>query len=185
VTRVTRRSTCPISSALDVLGDKWTLLVMRDLLLVGKRHYREFLESEERIATNILADRLARLEAYGIVDKTTDDPRSGKQTYHPTDKGRDLIAVLLELMSWSDRHDAGAHAPRRLVDAYQADREGVAAGVLEAGSVATYLASGPAIRPTHRQFSNEPQGQPADRRPREVSTNPLEPNSSRTSARSR
>ena len=142
MTRVTRRSTCPISSALDVLGDKWTLLVMRDLLLVGKRHYREFLASEERIATNVLADRLARLESCGIIEKTTDDPRSGKQTYHPTDKGRDLIPVLLELMSWSDRHDAGAIAPPELVDAYRADRDGVAAGLREAGSVASYLNSG-------------------------------------------
>ena len=142
MTRVERRSTCPISSALDVLGDKWTLLVMRDLLLVGKRHYREFLASEERIATNILADRLARLEAYGIIEKTTDDPRSGKQTYHPTRKGQDLIPVLLELTSWSDRHDPGAKAPRELVDAYRVDREGVAAGVSEAGSVASYLESG-------------------------------------------
>jgi DNA-binding HxlR family transcriptional regulator len=142
LTRVRRRSTCPISSALDVLGDKWTLLVMRDLLLVGKRHYREYLASEERIATNILADRLARLESCGIIEKTTDDPRSGKQTYHPTDKGRDLIPVLLELMSWSDRHDPGANAPHELVDAYRADRDGVAAGVGAAGSVASYLESG-------------------------------------------
>jgi DNA-binding HxlR family transcriptional regulator len=141
VSRGSRRSTCPISSALDVLGDKWTLLVMRDLLLVGKQHYREFLASEEGIATNILADRLARLDACGLVQRTTDDPRSGKQAYRPTEKGRDLIPVLLELMSWSDQHDPGAVAQRSLVDAYRADRSGVTATVREAGSVAAYIAS--------------------------------------------
>jgi DNA-binding HxlR family transcriptional regulator len=140
VTRVSRRSTCPISSALDVLGDKWTLLVMRDLLLEGKKHYRECLASEEGIATNVLADRLARLEAHDIISRSADDRHSGKQTYQPTEKGRDLIPVLLELMSWSDRHDAGAAAPRSLVDAYRADRLGVIETLHHTGSVAAYLA---------------------------------------------
>jgi DNA-binding HxlR family transcriptional regulator len=141
VSRVSRRSACPISSALDILGDKWTLLVMRDLLLVGKRHYREFLASEEGIATNILTDRLARLSACGIIQRTSDHPHSGKQTYEPTAKGRDLIPVLLELMNWSDRHDPGADAPRSLVDAYRADRLGVIEALRHAGSVAAaYLA---------------------------------------------
>ncbi len=141
MSRVSRRSTCPISSALDVLGDKWTLLVMRDMLLVGKQHYREFLASEEGIATNILADRLARLDACGLVERTTDDPRSGKQAYRPTEKGRDLIPVLLELMSWSDQHDPGAVAQRSLVNAYRANPSGVTAALRESGSVAAYLAS--------------------------------------------
>ena len=64
-----RRSDCPISSALDLLGDKWSLVVMRDVLLRGKTHYREFAASEERIATNILADRLSRLEAAGLLER--------------------------------------------------------------------------------------------------------------------
>jgi DNA-binding HxlR family transcriptional regulator len=76
------------SSALDLLGDKWSLLVMRDVLLRGKSHYRDFLASEEGIATNILADRLARLEAAGLIERTSDDPRSGKQEYHATGKGQ-------------------------------------------------------------------------------------------------
>src|SRR5216684_3393172 len=79
-----QRSDCPISSALDLFGDKWSLLVMRDLLFRNKLHYREFLASEEGIATNILADRLARLEQAGLIEKTGDDPRSGKQAYFAT-----------------------------------------------------------------------------------------------------
>jgi len=73
-----RRSDCPISSALDLLGDRWSLLVMRDVLLRGMSHYRDFLASEEGIATNMLADRLSRLEAAGLLEKTADDPRSVK-----------------------------------------------------------------------------------------------------------
>lgn len=136
-----RRSTCPISSALDLFGDKWTLLVMRDLLLVGKSHYREFLASDEGIATNILADRLARLEDAGVVLKTADDPRSGRQAYYPTDKGRDLIPVLLELIVWSDRHDPGAVTPQPLMQAARDDRDRVVAGLRESGSVEDFLAA--------------------------------------------
>src|SRR6185437_11955263 len=91
------RSHCPISSALDIFGDKWSLLVMRDLLFRNKAHYREFLASEEGIATNILADRLARLEAAGLIERTGEDPRSGKQAYLATAKGQDLIPLLLQV----------------------------------------------------------------------------------------
>lgn len=132
---IRRRSTCPISSALDVFGDKWTLLVMRDLLLRGKSHYREFLASDEGIATNILADRLARLEQAGIVKKTSDDPRSGRQAYIPTRKGSDLIPILLEMMLWSARHDPGADVHPALVAALDQDRDAVIAGIVDAGSL--------------------------------------------------
>lgn len=138
--RGVRRSTCPISSALDVFGDKWTLLVMRDLLLRGKVHYREFLASEEGIATNILADRLARLEDAGLVEKTAEAPRSGKQAYVATKKGRDLLPLLLEMMLWSAHHDPGAVVHPDLVAALEHDRDQVVAGIVKAGSVEGFLA---------------------------------------------
>jgi DNA-binding HxlR family transcriptional regulator len=96
-----------------LLGDRWSLLVMRDILLRGKSHYREFLASGERTATNVLADRLARLEAAGLVEKTADDPRSGKQAYHSADKGKDLIPLLLERMLWSAGMTRGPRCPPR------------------------------------------------------------------------
>jgi DNA-binding HxlR family transcriptional regulator len=136
-----RRSDCPISSALDLLGDKWSLLVIRDLLLRGKSHYRDFLSSEEGIATNILADRLARLEAAGLIERTSDDPRSGKQQYHATGKGKDLIPLLLEMMRWSVRHDPGASVPGALIAELDRDRASVAQTIRDLGSVEAFLAS--------------------------------------------
>jgi DNA-binding HxlR family transcriptional regulator len=136
-----RRSDCPISSALDLLGDKWSLLIMRDVLLRGKSRYREFLAAEEGIATNILADRLARLEAAGLIERTGDDPRSGKQRYHATAKGKDLIPLLLEMMAWSARHDPRAALPGVLVAELERDRANVALKVRELGSIEAFLAS--------------------------------------------
>ena len=136
-----RRSDCPISSALDLLGDKWSLLVMRDVLLRGKSHYRDFLASEEGIATNILADRLARLEAAGLIERTGDDPRSGKQEYHATGKGKDLIPLLLEMMAWSARHDPGVAVPGVLIAELDKDRASVAQTIRDLGSMEAFLTS--------------------------------------------
>jgi len=134
-----RRSTCPISSALDLLGDKWSLLVMRDVLLRGKSHYREFLASEERIATNILADRLARLEAAGVLERSGDDPRSGKQTYHATDKGKDLIPLLLETVRWSARHDLQVTVPPTLLAELERDLPSAAQAIRDLGGIEPFL----------------------------------------------
>jgi DNA-binding HxlR family transcriptional regulator len=128
------RSHCPISFALDVFGDRWTLLVMRDLLLRGKRTYGEFLASEEGIATNVLADRLAWLEAHGIL-RTAKDPDEGRRViYEVTPKGRDLLPVLLEMVMWSARYDAHTAAPAPFVKRIARDRAGVirnlSAGIL-------------------------------------------------------
>lgn len=82
------RSDCPVSSALDLLGDKWSLLVMRDVLLRGKAHYREFLASEEHIATNILADRLSRLEAAGCWSATPGNPAAASRPTTPPPRAR-------------------------------------------------------------------------------------------------
>jgi DNA-binding HxlR family transcriptional regulator len=144
MTPAKRRSTCPISSALDLLGDKWTLLVMRDLLMNEKAHYRDFLASDERVATNVLADRLARLADAGLIERTEESPRSGRQRYVATDKGRDLLPVLLELIRWSARHDPGSVTPPPLVAAIEGDLARTARGIREAGGVAGFLgAPGP------------------------------------------
>jgi DNA-binding HxlR family transcriptional regulator len=109
------RSHCPISFALDIFGDRWSLLILRDLIFKGKSRYQEFLESEEKISTNILADRLARLEKHGIISKT-DDPSSKRQVlYSPTPKGLDLIPVMLELVRWSGTHDLKTAAPKEFL----------------------------------------------------------------------
>lgn len=102
------RSHCPISFALDIVGDRWTLLILRDLLMNGKRSYGALLSSEEGIATNILADRLAWLEGHGILEKR-------RQTYHVTAKGLDLLPVMLEMIAWSAKYDSHTAAPRPFV----------------------------------------------------------------------
>ncbi len=102
--RITRRSTCPISCTLDILGDKWTLLIIRDLMFWGKRTYGEFLQSEEKIATNILADRLRILEKAGMVEKKAFPGNRVKNLYRLTPKGIDLMPVLFEIILWGDKY---------------------------------------------------------------------------------
>lgn len=118
-----RRSGCPISFALDVLGDKWTLLVLRDLLLKGKHHYREFLEAGENIATNILSDRLKRLEAEGLLTKDRDQDNRKQVIYQPTKKSLALLPVLIEVAYWGATHDPKTAAPRDFVRTTRRDRD--------------------------------------------------------------
>lgn len=121
------RSHCPISFALDLFGDRWTLLILRDVMLKNKSRFQDFLACEEKIATNVLADRLRKLEAHGILSKT-DDPDSGRQfRYAPTTKGLDLLPVLLEIIRWSGRHDPKTAAPRAFLRRLERDAHGLRA----------------------------------------------------------
>src|SRR5262245_31868032 len=122
-----RRSDCPISYSLDIFGDRWTLLVVRDLAFGGKRRFGDFLASEEGIASNILADRLKTLECCGIVSRRTDPQHAAKVVYTLTEKGMDLIPALLELACWGARHDANSGAPQQLIRRIRKDREAVIA----------------------------------------------------------
>lgn len=105
------RSHCPIAFSLDILGDRWTLVVLRDLIIKGKRFFRELLEAEEGIASNILAERLRRLECSGIITRR-DDPENARQViYEPTAKGLDLIPLMVELARWGATYDPKTAAP--------------------------------------------------------------------------
>jgi DNA-binding HxlR family transcriptional regulator len=101
-----RRSLCPVAGTLDLIGDKWSLLVVRDLLH-GKRTYGEILESPEGIPTNILADRLRRLEEAGLIRSAPYQDRPVRYAYELSDKGRDLGDVMLALVRWGKRHIPG------------------------------------------------------------------------------
>lgn len=98
------RSGCPINLGLEVFGDKWTLLIIRDLMFAGKRRYREFLASDEAISSNILADRLARLVEMGILTRTDDPNHRLKAIYSLTEKGIDLLPILAQISRWSRTH---------------------------------------------------------------------------------
>lgn len=118
-----RRSPCPIAATLDLLGDRWTLLVVRDLMFRGFREYGEFLNGGENIATNVLAERLKRLQVAGVVTRTA-NPRDLKRgIYRLTEKGIDLMPIVVEMMAWGLRHCKGSFAPPDVVDALARDRE--------------------------------------------------------------
>jgi DNA-binding HxlR family transcriptional regulator len=124
-----RRSSCPISYVLDILGDKWTLLVIRDLAFARKRYFRDFLASSEKIASNILADRLKTLAASGIVSRRPDPANARNIIYELTEKGEDLIPALLELGHWGAKHDAETGAPMHYIRRIEKDREGLIAEI--------------------------------------------------------
>lgn len=110
------KTCCPIAFGVDLFGDRWTLLVLRDLLIMRKRHYGEFLASDEGIATNVLADRLQRLEAEGVLTRERDPGQANRYIYRPTPKGIDLLPILLEIVRWSGRYDPNTGAPKPFLD---------------------------------------------------------------------
>lgn len=123
-----RRSGCPISIGLEVFGDPWTLLVVRDLMFKGLRTFKEFQAGGEGIASNILTDRLERLEAAGIVSRTADPSDRRRVIYGLTPKGADLAGVLIEMVLWSARHER-TDAPPAEVREMRDHRERVIAGI--------------------------------------------------------
>ena len=116
-----RRSDCPLNASVEMLGDRWSLLIVRDMMLLGRRTFKEFLDSYERPATNILTDRLRRLEAYGII-RTERDPADGRKLlYLLTPKGMDLAPVLTEMVLWAGKHEKTENRP--LIRLMQKDKE--------------------------------------------------------------
>lgn len=106
------RSHCPINFGLEAFGDKWTLLILRDIIFRGKRTYGEFLKSEEGFATNILASRLEQLLENGILKKEPSTEDARKDSYSLTEKGLDLIPLLFEMVLWSSKYDRHSEAHR-------------------------------------------------------------------------
>ena len=124
-----RKSDCPIYFGLEIFGDKWTLLVIRDLMFKGKHYFGEFLGMEEKIATNILANRLALLEDSGIVTKTVDLKHKSKQVYKLSQKGIDLLPTLIEIIIWSAKYDKQTGAGEEFIREAKKDREGLIARI--------------------------------------------------------
>jgi len=99
-----KRSDCPISCSLDIFGDKWSLLIIRDLMFHNKNTYGDFLKSAEGIATNILASRLQALSENGIIEKLEHPTSKAKNLYRLTEKGIDLMPIIVEVYLWSDKY---------------------------------------------------------------------------------
>lgn len=126
-----RRSYCAISMALEVIGDKWSLLILRDLMFTNKRTYGELQASEEGIATNILAARLHLLEANGIIRKTTDPANGRRSLYFLTEKGIDLLPVIIELRQWMEKYTPGAQGCSSGLSITAQNREDILAAYTE------------------------------------------------------
>jgi DNA-binding HxlR family transcriptional regulator len=120
--KINKRSDCPISYSLDIFGDKWSLLVIRDMLFRGKFSFNEFKTSEEKIATNILADRLARLESEQLIFKEASPKNKSKFIYQLTQKGLDLMPVLISIIQWGDKYNPDTTpTPKKIIKAYKRD----------------------------------------------------------------
>jgi DNA-binding HxlR family transcriptional regulator len=116
------RSGCPVSVSLEVFGDRWSLLIVRDLMIRGFHTFKQFEQSGESIATNILADRLRKLKKAGIIRAEREEADHRKVSYRLTDKGIELAPVLFELLVWGTRHEQ-TDAPHALIEKMAAHRE--------------------------------------------------------------
>ena len=122
-----RRSGCPLNASVEMLGDRWSLLIIRDMMLRGSRTFKELLDSYEKIATNILTDRLRRLEGYGIITSEPDPADGRKMIYTLTPKGIDLAPVLTEMVLWAARHEETGN--QALVQLMRKDKQNFLAGI--------------------------------------------------------
>ncbi|MGB6874616.1 MAG: helix-turn-helix domain-containing protein [Candidatus Acidiferrales bacterium] len=122
-----RRSACPLNASVEMLGDRWSLLILRDMMVWGFKTYKEFLGSHEKIATNVLADRLRKLEAYGIIFSEPDPSDGRRLIYALTPKGIDLAPVLAEMVLWAARHEKTGN--QELIRQLKGDKEQVIAHI--------------------------------------------------------
>lgn len=119
-----RRSNCPINFALEEIGDKWSLLVIRDLMFKGKRYYNEFFDSEEKVSTSVLGDRLKTLETSGIISRSVDPVKKSRIRYSLTEKGIALLPMMLEMIIWGGEFDENTGATKEFLQQVKEDREG-------------------------------------------------------------
>ena len=115
---------------LETFGDKWTLLIVRDLMFKGKSSYTEFLQSDEKISTNILADRLKKLEEHGVVEKNIASDNRSKLVYSLTCKGKDLLPIMLEITAWSVKHDNSTNTPSSFMSDFEMNKDEMIAKIL-------------------------------------------------------
>lgn len=116
------RSPCPINFGLEHFGDKWSLLILRDLIFKGRRHYNEFLHAEEKVSTSVLRDKLRLLEEGGIITKSQDEIKKSRIRYSLTEKGIKLLPLMVELILWSAEYDPATVARPHYVAWAKRDR---------------------------------------------------------------
>jgi DNA-binding HxlR family transcriptional regulator len=124
------RSLCPVNLVLEAVGDSWSMLIIRDLMLRGHTSYQAFLRSDERIATNILADRLQKLEQNGLISKAADPADARKYIYALTSKGADLAPLLIEMTLFSLKHEQRIDMPKEIVAEMQKNKQAFASKLI-------------------------------------------------------
>jgi DNA-binding HxlR family transcriptional regulator len=117
------RSHCPINYTLEHFGDKWSFLIIRDLMFKGKRHYNEFLEAGEKVSTSVLSDRLKKLEEAGIITSGEDSIKKSRIRYSLTQKGIDLLPILIEMIVWGGFKDEYTESPTEFLEQATQNRE--------------------------------------------------------------
>lgn len=125
------RSHCPINYTLEHFGDKWSFLIIRDLMFKGKRHYNEFLEAGEKVSTSVLGDRLRKLEEMGFISKGQDTVKKSRIRYSLTQKGIELLPILMEMIIWGSVNDALTESPREFMDQATENKEELIARIRE------------------------------------------------------
>ena len=126
-----KRSDCPISSSLDIWGDKWSLLIVRDLMFSKQCTYGDFLKSDEKIATNILASRLQMLEENGVITKEDHPDSKAKVLYKLTKKGTDLLPLMIEINLWADKYFTLPIDRKAILEEVKKDKEGFINGKMQ------------------------------------------------------
>lgn len=126
-----KRSGCPVSSSLDIWGDKWSLLIVRDLMYAKECTYGDFLKAEEKIATNILATRLQTLEAAGIITRSEHPDSKAKVLYRLSEKGIDLLPVMIEIYLWGDKYFVLSETHKAFLKEVKKDKQAFIKTVME------------------------------------------------------
>lgn len=122
--KLKQHTKCPIDYGLMNFGDKWSLIIVRDIMFGGKKYYGDFAKSAEGISTNILASRLSSLEANGILNKDQDLDNKTKYIYSLTEKGKDLLPIMVEIVSWGDKYDSDTEIDKDFRERMKNDKEG-------------------------------------------------------------
>lgn len=141
---IRRRSDCPLNVFLEIFGDRWSLLIVRDLLFKRRHEFKDYLAAKERIATNVLSDRLRRLEENGIITKAAHPSDARRVDYRLTEKGLDLAPLLFEMALWATKHEK-TEAPTLLVRRMSEDRDNLLAE-LSANHMAAPTRKGPSAK---------------------------------------
>jgi DNA-binding HxlR family transcriptional regulator len=143
------RSRCPVNLVMEMVGDSWSMLILRDMMFKGHKSYQAFLRSDEKIATNILADRLVKLEAHGLITKGPDPADARRFIYALTEKGAELVPILVEVTLFGSKHAKVPDFPKEVLESMRRNKQAYALNLMRT------LAPKPKRRPAAKREAVE------------------------------